>query len=102
MRDIIIDKMKDATEIIFCEEGDIWISRSQARKILAGLERYKKIVFNFAGIDMVGQGFADEIFRVFNIAHPEIELEAINMSDGVRLMVEHARNDETGRGGEDA
>ena len=80
------------------QEGDIWISRSQAKKILAGLERYKKIIFNFAGVDVIGQAFADEIFRVFNIGHPEIELEATNMSDSVRIMVEHARNDRTGRG----
>lgn len=80
------------------QEGDIWISRSQAKKILAGLTRYKKIIFNFAGVDVIGQAFADEIFRVFNIAHPEIELEATNMSDSVRIMVEHARNDVTGRG----
>lgn len=78
-------------------EGDIWISRSQAKKVLAGLTRYKKIIFNFAGVDVIGQAFADEIFRVFNIEHPEIELEAINMSDSVKLMVEHARNDRTGR-----
>lgn len=78
-------------------EGDIWISRSQAKKILSGLTRYKKIIFNFAGVDVIGQAFADEIFRVFNIAHPDIQLEAINMSDSVRIMVEHARNDDTGR-----
>lgn len=79
------------------QEGDIWISRSQAKKVLAGLARYKKIIFNFAGVNVIGQAFADEIFRVFNIEHPEIELEPINMSESVRLMVERARNDKTGR-----
>ena len=89
----------DTTEIpinLF-QEGDIWISRSQAKKVLSGLTRYKKIIFNFAGVDVIGQAFADEIFRVFNIEHPGIELEAINMSNSVRLMVEHAQNDTTGR-----
>lgn len=79
------------------EEGDIWISRSQAKKVLAGLEKYKKIIFDFTGIKVIGQAFADEIFRVFNIQHPEIELEAINMNESVELMVERARNDKTGR-----
>lgn len=78
-------------------EGDIWISRSQAKKVLAGLEKYKKIIFNFAGVEVIGQAFADEIFRVFNIEHPEIILEPINMSDSVQLMVSHAQNDSTGR-----
>lgn len=79
------------------EEGEIWISRSQAKKILAGLEKYKKIIFDFSGIEVVGQAFADEIFRVFKIHHPAIELEPINMSKSVKLMVEHAINDPTGR-----
>ena len=78
-------------------EGEIWISRSQAKKVLIGLEKYKKIIFDFAGIDLIGQSFADEVFRVFNLSHPEIELEAINMSESVKIMVEHARNDSTGR-----
>ena len=78
-------------------EGDIWISRSQAKKVLAGLEKYKKIIFNFAGVEVIGQAFADEIFRVFNIEHPDIILEPINMSDSVKLMVSHAQNDRTGR-----
>lgn len=79
------------------DEGEIWISRSQAKKLLAGLEKYKKIIFDFAGIEVIGQAFADEIFRVFNIHHPHIELEPINMSSSVKLMVEHAINDQTGR-----
>ena len=78
-------------------EGEIWISRSQAKKLLTGLDRYKKIIFNFAGIEVIGQAFADEIFRVFNIHHPNIDLEPINMSSSVKLMVEHAINDPTGR-----
>lgn len=78
-------------------EGEIWISRSQAKKLLAGLERYKKIIFDFAGIEVIGQAFADEIFRVFNIHHPDIELESVNMSDSVKLMVSHAQHDSTGR-----
>lgn len=79
------------------DEGEIWISRSQAKKLLAGLEKYKRIIFDFAGIGVIGQAFADEIFRVFNIHHPQIELEPINMSESVKLMVHHAINDQTGR-----
>ncbi len=78
-------------------EGEIWISRSQAKKLLTGLDRYKKIIFDFAGIEVIGQAFADEIFRVFSIHHPDIELEPINMSDSVKLMVSHAQHDPTGR-----
>lgn len=79
------------------EVDDAWVSRSQARRVLQGLERYKRIVFDFKGIKLIGQGFADEIFRVFQIAHPDIVLEAINMGETVRLLVERAKNDPTGR-----
>lgn len=79
------------------EDGETWISRSQAKKVLQGLEKFKKITFDFAGIDLIGQGFADEIFRVFQLAHPKIELEAINMGETVKLLVERAQNDPLGR-----
>ena len=82
---------------IWLGNGDIWISRSQAKKVLSGLDKYKKIIFDFAGIEVIGQAFADEIFRVFNIHHPNIILEPINMSESVALMVSRAQNDQTGR-----
>ena len=79
------------------EPGDVWISRTQAKRLLDGLSQYKKIILDFNGIDVIGQGFADEIFRVFQIHHPEIEIVPIHMSPTVRLMVERAINDPTGR-----
>ena len=78
------------------QAGEAWISRSQAKRILVGLERYKKVIFDFQGIPLVGQAFADEIFRVFRREHPEMVLEPRNMNDSVRLMVERALNDTTG------
>lgn len=89
----------DTTEIpvkLF-EAGDVWISRSQAKRILSGLEKYKKIILDFKGIEVIGQGFADEIFRVFEIAHPEIMIEAVNMAPSVEILVRRAENDRTGR-----
>lgn len=79
------------------ESGGAWISRSQAKKVLHGLEKFRKVTFDFSGIDLIGQGFADEIFRVWQIQHPEIELEAINMEETVELLVNRAKNDRTGR-----
>ena len=40
---------------------------------------------------MIGQAFADQIFRVFANEHPEIKLLAINMSIEVEGMVSRAR-----------
>ena len=72
--------------------GEAWISRSQAKKVLSGLEKYKKIIFDFNGVDLIGQGFADEIFRVFQKSHPDIILEPINMKDTVTILINDAKN----------
>lgn len=65
----------------------MYISRSQARRILVGLEKFKKIVLDFDRVPNVGQAFADEIFRVFQSRHPKISIESINMNETVRFMV---------------
>ena len=36
---------------------------------------------------MVGQAFADEIFRVFKNKHPEISIDPVNMQEAVRFMI---------------
>lgn len=70
--------------------GGVHISRSQARRVLSGLEKFKIVVFDFEGVPLVGQAFADEIFRVFQNTHPAIKLVAENMNDAVKFMVERA------------
>ncbi len=71
--------------------GGVHISRSQARRVLSGLEKFEIVVFDFDKVPVVGQAFADEIFRVFHNKHPHIRLEAIHMNTGAQFMVERAR-----------
>ncbi len=80
----------DKTEILvrLFTTGTIYISRSQARRILAGLEKYKTIVLDFDKVTTIGQAFADEIFRVFQQRHPDIRIEPINMIEPVKFMVD--------------
>jgi anti-sigma regulatory factor (Ser/Thr protein kinase)/biotin operon repressor len=73
--------------------GGIHISRSQARRILVGLEKFKIVLFDYQNVPMVGQAFADEIYRVFQKSHPTIRLVNENMSESVRFMVERAINE---------
>ncbi|MFA5776947.1 MAG: DUF4325 domain-containing protein [Parcubacteria group bacterium] len=68
--------------------GGVHISRSQARRVLVGLNNFKVIVFDFDKVPMIGQAFADEIFRVFHNKYPDIKLQAINMSEAVKFMVD--------------
>ena len=63
------------------------ISRSQAKRALARVERFKAVVFDFAGIEMIGQAFADEIFRVWAKAHGDVVCTVIYASPAVRRMI---------------
>jgi hypothetical protein len=63
------------------------ISRSQAKRVLAGIHRFKEVVIDFAGVDSVGPAFADEIFRVYKLAHPDIQIIPINMNERSTKMV---------------
>jgi len=66
------------------------ISRSQAKRVMARIQQFEKVVFDFTDIENIGQAFADEIFRVYSIAHPGIDILAINMNEPVTKMVNRA------------
>lgn len=68
------------------------ISRSQAKRVLARFERFEEVLLDFRGVDEIGQAFADEIFRVFSNAHPNIKIIAINTSPDVDKMIRHAQS----------
>jgi anti-sigma regulatory factor (Ser/Thr protein kinase) len=70
---------------------DQLVSRSMAKRLLARVELFKTVVFDFTGVKTIGQAFADEIFRVFQEKHPEIELLAIKTSTDIKRMIERAK-----------
>lgn len=70
---------------------DELVSRSQAKRLLARVELFKHVVFDFRHVDSIGQAFADQIFRVFANDHPEIKLVPIHTSDEVRAMISRAK-----------
>jgi anti-sigma regulatory factor (Ser/Thr protein kinase) len=72
--------------------NDKLISRSQAKRVLARVELFKIVVFDFTGVDYIGQAFSDEIFRVFANEHPGIRLHAIHANSEVRRMIDRARS----------
>jgi anti-sigma regulatory factor (Ser/Thr protein kinase) len=69
------------------EHGVRFVSRSQAKRLAAGLEKFSEVVLDFQGVEGVGQGFVDEIFRVWARAHPGTRLEPRNMNAAVEFMV---------------
>jgi anti-sigma regulatory factor (Ser/Thr protein kinase) len=69
---------------------DKLISRSQAKRVLARVEKFKTVIFDFDDVDTVGQAFADEIFRVFKRKQSEMELVYINANKPVQQMITRA------------
>jgi anti-sigma regulatory factor (Ser/Thr protein kinase) len=67
------------------------MSRSEAKRLLLGLDEYAVLDFNFKNVVEVGQGFCDEIFRVYANRNPGKVLSYHNASDVVRYMIERSR-----------
>jgi anti-sigma regulatory factor (Ser/Thr protein kinase) len=69
------------------------ISRSQAKRLLARIDKFKVVILEFDGVDMIGQAFADEVFRVFTNEHPDMELYALGTNPAVEHMIRHVAGD---------
>jgi hypothetical protein len=63
------------------------ISRSQAKRLLARVDKFKVVIFDFDEVDGIGQAFADEVFRVFVQKNPQIELVPIKTNKIVKQMI---------------
>lgn len=73
--------------------GGVHISRSQARRILTGLDKFKIIIMDYDKVPMIGQAFADEIYRVFKNKFPNIEIRDENMNEAVEFMIQRAKTE---------
>lgn len=69
-----------------------YTSRSQARRLVMGLDKFKVVILDFNQVKTIGQGFADEIFRVFRLNNPEVMIEPINCCKAVEFMIERVKN----------
>ena len=74
------------------------VSRSQAKRLVARFEQFKTVVLDFSAVESIGQAFADEVFRVFQRAHPGVELVVANANAAVTMMVRRARSHRPGGG----
>jgi anti-sigma regulatory factor (Ser/Thr protein kinase) len=69
---------------------DKLVSRSQAKRLLARVEKFKTVIFDFDNVETIGQAFADEIFRVFKSRQPDMELIYLNANKQVTQMITRA------------
>ena len=67
------------------------ISRSQAKRLLLRMDRLRTVVLDFQKVNQIGQAFADEIFRVFALSHPGIDVQFINANEEVLKMIRRAQ-----------
>lgn len=69
-------------------EGNL-ISRSQAKRVASRFEMFNEVELDFSGVSSVGQAFADELLRVWPLAHPHTRLETLNANESVLRMISH-------------
>jgi hypothetical protein len=70
--------------------NDKLVSRSQAKRVLSRVELFKRVIFDFKEVSIIGQAFADEIFRVFAKEHPGIQIQHIHANSAVKRMIDRA------------
>jgi anti-sigma regulatory factor (Ser/Thr protein kinase) len=66
-----------------------YVSRSEAKRLLHNLDKFAEIELDMRDVTRVGQGFADEIFRVFAAAHPAIVIRTVNAGKATEAMIRH-------------
>jgi Histidine kinase-, DNA gyrase B-, and HSP90-like ATPase. len=72
-------------------ENDL-ISRSQAKRLLLRIDRFRRVVLDFKNVNQIGQAFAHEIFRVFTRRHPGVKLQFINANEDISNMIRRAQS----------
>jgi len=85
---------KTIVPIILAKQGpEQLISRSQAKRLLARFERFKVVILDFRGVDIIGPAFADEIFRVFAKSHPEVSLVPVRANRNIKNIINKAKTE---------
>jgi anti-sigma regulatory factor (Ser/Thr protein kinase) len=66
-------------------------SRAQAKRVAGRLAQFRRVELDFAGIESVGHGFADELFRVFARQHPALDLIPVNAAPPIEALLDSIR-----------
>ena len=75
------------------QQGNEFVSRSEARRLGEQLAKFDRVTLDFSGVSGVGQGFVDELFRVWQRAHPNVEITTVNMNSAVKPMIGRVRRE---------
>ncbi len=78
------------------DRGDVYVtlkpkqnlvSRSQAKLLMVGLDKYKIVTLDFKHVKEIGQAFVDEVFRVYRKSHPHVQILYRNDNPAVEFML---------------
>lgn len=73
--------------------GTVHVSRSQAKRVMAGLSgKFTTVTLDFDKVPGIGQAFADEIFRVYTAQHPDVQILTRHANPTVQFMIDRVRN----------
>lgn len=92
--DLAFDRSRTVVRLF--EHGTRFVSRSEAKRLADGLERFREVELDFQGVEGVGQGFVDELLRVWARAHPGTRLVPTRMNAAVEFMVRRGLAHESG------
>jgi STAS-like domain of unknown function (DUF4325) len=83
----VSDVVQSRTVVRLSAVGAWHVSRSEARRLMRGLDQSQEIILDFRGVEEVGQGFVDEVFRVWPSQHPGHVVTPVGMGGPVEAMV---------------
>ena len=89
--DYVFDKTTITVHLAKEYLGEFFVSRSQAKRILLNVEKFKVIFLDFEGVKTIGQGFADEIFRVYKNKNPDIQIIPTNTNPEIEFMIKRSQ-----------
>lgn len=84
----VIGKVVSVLAIAGCRP----IARGQAKRVLGQREPLDQPILNFEGVDSIGHSFADQVFRVFARANPEVQITVMNANSEVLKAIRSAQS----------
>lgn len=82
---------KSQVKVKLFSRGELYISRSQAKRLVHALDQFEEIILDFKDVETIGQAFADEVFRIFQNDYPDIKISPINCNENVEFMIKRAK-----------
>lgn len=70
--------------------GERLISRSQAKRVCRRLENFTHVTLDFKKVEAVGQGFVDQLFRVYQRECPNLVITYIHANNSVDYMIKRS------------